>query len=172
MEQHTGDFVRLYAANQQALYRYILMLVMDPNDANDILQETAVALFSKHDQYDKNRPFIPWAKRFAYLQVLQFRKKNRSRVVFDSDIMDLVAQHADRLSAMESERGMALKACLERVPARGREVLEYRYGTNMSVEEIGQQVNRSRVAVYRQLSRLRKFLYECVRERLDRGAAV
>lgn len=170
MDKNYDEFVRLYAANQQALYRYILMLVMDPNDANDILQETAVALFSKHDQYDNDRPFTPWAKRFAYLQVLQFRKKNRSRIVFDSDIMELVAEHVDKLSAMESERGAALKICLEKVPDRGREVLDYRYGTNMSVEEIGQQVNRSRIAVYRQLSRLRKFLSECVRERLDRGA--
>lgn len=163
----SDEFARLYAANQQALYRYILLLLLDPHDAHDVLQETSVALWRKHREYDPGRPFIAWAKRFAYMEVLQYRKRRKRRpAVFDVDVLEQMSLEAGKIVIDSDRRADALRICLGRVSDRNREVLRLRYEEDLSVDEIGGRVNRSRVAIYRQLTRLRKFLHECIQDRL------
>ena len=61
----TEQFVRHFAGAEHEIYRYVLALVPNGSDAQDIVQETAVALWRKFDEYNPNEPFIPWACRFA-----------------------------------------------------------------------------------------------------------
>jgi DNA-directed RNA polymerase specialized sigma24 family protein len=67
----TERFVRLFAAAQSEVLRYILALVPDLDDAQEVFQETAVDLWKTFDQYDPDCPFVPWACRFAYFQILR-----------------------------------------------------------------------------------------------------
>ena len=54
-------FVRLLLEHQGALLRYILPLVGNLDDAQDVLQQTALALWQKFGQYDPSLPFLPFA---------------------------------------------------------------------------------------------------------------
>ncbi|MDP1592367.1 MAG: sigma factor, partial [Prosthecobacter sp.] len=86
------NLILLLTQHQAALFRYIFSLVPCEADARDILQETSVALFRKFEQYDATRPFLPWAYRFAYLQVQKHREKSaRSPLLFSEDVIDLIA---------------------------------------------------------------------------------
>jgi DNA-directed RNA polymerase specialized sigma24 family protein len=67
------EFVRRFVRCQQDLFAYILALVPNTADAQDILQEMAIALCAKVDEYDVDQPFMPWAARFAWFQVRKFR---------------------------------------------------------------------------------------------------
>jgi DNA-directed RNA polymerase specialized sigma24 family protein len=58
-------FMRLLLANEREIMRYVCALVPSPNDAEEIVQQTAILLWEKFDQYDQSRPFTPWACRFA-----------------------------------------------------------------------------------------------------------
>src|SRR5262249_45038971 len=66
-------FVRLLLQHQNGLLRYVLPLVGNLDDAEDVVQQTA--LWQKFDQYDPSRPFLPWAKRFAHHEVLMYHRK-------------------------------------------------------------------------------------------------
>ncbi len=46
-------------------FRYVAALVPNVADAEDIVQQTALALWEKFDAYDPSQPFTPWAWRFA-----------------------------------------------------------------------------------------------------------
>ena len=48
--QDPERFVRLFIEEQRAILRYILALVPDVNNANEIFQETAVNLWRKFDR--------------------------------------------------------------------------------------------------------------------------
>jgi hypothetical protein len=69
MAQSTGPgpdterFVRLFLDGQREILRYILALVPGIDDAQEILQETAVDLWQKFDRYDPAIPFTPWVCR-------------------------------------------------------------------------------------------------------------
>src|ERR1035437_1121331 len=63
-ERRTEDFMELYASCEHRLYTYIVMLIGDPVDARDILQDTALILWQKYDQFDRSKPFFAWAHEF------------------------------------------------------------------------------------------------------------
>ena len=46
-------------------------------DADDIMQETSMALWQKFADYDADRSFLPWALRFAYFQTKRQQERNR-----------------------------------------------------------------------------------------------
>jgi RNA polymerase sigma-70 factor, ECF subfamily len=86
-------FVLLLTQHQEVLFRYIFSLVPVEADARDILQETSLALYRKADQFDPARPFLPWAYRFAYLQVQKHREKAaRSPLLFSEDVIESARQ--------------------------------------------------------------------------------
>ena len=73
----TELLVRLLTGHQEELFRYIFGLLPHEEDAKDVLQETSVSLYRKSAEYDPDKPFLAWAYRFAYLEVLKQRERNR-----------------------------------------------------------------------------------------------
>lgn len=59
------EFLRVFLANEREILRYVVALVPNLGDAQEIIQQTAVFLWEKFDEYDAERPFAPWACRFA-----------------------------------------------------------------------------------------------------------
>ena len=71
----TSQFVQLWTRHQAEVERYVFMMVPRAADAAEVLQEVSVQLWEKWDNYDTSRPFVPWAIRFAYLEVLKWRQR-------------------------------------------------------------------------------------------------
>ena len=69
------DFAELYAGCHVELLRYVLTLLPDRPTAEDVVQETARVLWRKFDQDHRSRPFWPWARGFAHLEVLKARRR-------------------------------------------------------------------------------------------------
>ena len=69
--------MQLLTGTQSRLYAYICSLIGGAAGARDVLQETNLVLWDKAQEYDPARPFLPWAYRIAYLQVLAYRKQPR-----------------------------------------------------------------------------------------------
>lgn len=53
------EFLRVFLANEREILRYVVALVPNLADAQEIVQQTAVVLLEKFDQYDRSRPFAP-----------------------------------------------------------------------------------------------------------------
>ena len=85
-DQHE-KFTELYAAHEQGLYGVVYSLVHSRNDADDVVQETMTQLWEHFGEYDRSRPFFPWASRFAYRQVLMLRRRSSSRRLYLSEEM-------------------------------------------------------------------------------------
>jgi RNA polymerase sigma-70 factor (ECF subfamily) len=82
------NFDELWTRYQAEIRRYVFMLIPRPADAADVIQETAVALLDKFIEYDDERPFLPWAIRFAYLEVLKWRQHHaRSGLIYSEDLL-------------------------------------------------------------------------------------
>ena len=53
----------MFLASEKELFRYISALVPCVTDAQDLVQQTALALWRKFEAYDPRQPFTPWACR-------------------------------------------------------------------------------------------------------------
>jgi len=164
----TENLILLLTQHQDQLFRYIFSLVPCEADARDILQETSVALFRKFDQYDATRPFMPWAYRFAYLQVQKHREKSaRSPLLFSEDVMDLIANERAHIEPQLDERLRLLDGCLGKLTAQDKELITSRYALRQGAEEMMQHLHLSRRTLFRNLELLRQRLHDCVSRQLQ-----
>lgn len=169
-DQQQGDseavhevFARLYSANQQSLYRYVITLVLRHDDAMDILQEASVAILRKMNTYDHGRPFLPWARRFVYLEVLRYRKNNaRSPAMFDNTVLEQLSQDVQAAEPLLESRRTALRHCMAKLAPKQRELLHLRYSEDTNIKDIAEATGQSVHTLYDRLKRLRAALMECI----------
>lgn len=65
-----------------------MVLVLNVSDARDIVQEAAVALWEKIDQYDPDKPFAPSACRLALNEARMFLRKQARRLRLAEDVVE------------------------------------------------------------------------------------
>lgn len=161
--------VRELTACQSALYAYVCALLGTSAGAADVLQEANVILWEKAAEYDSNRPFLPWAFRIAYFQVLAYRKRlSRDKLLFNDELLASVSDAFLRRNDLADRELKALDGCLEKLPHRNRTVVDARYRDGEQVESIARRLSRAPNAVAAELYRVRKQLAECIRETLAR----
>jgi RNA polymerase sigma-70 factor (ECF subfamily) len=159
--------VQLLTGTQSRLYAYICSLMGAAAGARDVLQETNLVLWDKAQEYDPARPFLPWAYRFAYLQVQAYRKKcARSRLVFDDQLVSELAEAFVRRDVDHDRRLEALEHCVGKLPGPRRQILDRRYRHGESVDQIARRLRKPPNVVAASLYRLRKTLQECIESRL------
>jgi RNA polymerase sigma-70 factor (ECF subfamily) len=163
----TEKFVALLAASEHEIYRYVFALVPRTEDARDIAQETAVALWRKFDEYNPAEPFVPWACRFAYFEVLKYRKQQRHQgaLVSDEAFAALVAERS-ACDPILDNRARALSRCLEKISAADRRLLEQRYQSRATVRQMADDTGRNIHTLYKALERIRRWLFECIDQAL------
>jgi RNA polymerase sigma-70 factor (ECF subfamily) len=166
----SSEFMQLLTGTQSRLYAYICSLLGGSAGASDVLQETNLTLWDKAQEYDPARPFLPWAYRVAYLQVLAYRKRcARSRLVFDEELVSKLAIDFLEHDEDHDPRLEALGNCIERLPGHRREILEQRYQEGESVDRIAERLRKAPNVVAASLYRIRKSLLECIEARLAAG---
>lgn len=166
------QLVALVTQHQRRIFAYIYTMVPDRHDAEDLLQETNVVICEKFGEFREGSDFVAWACQIAYWRIRYARQKfARSKVVFQQEIVDALAQTAAEMHEEMDERHEALAQCLRKLPARDRELLLTRYEPGSGVPEAARRSGRSVEAAYKALARLRKLLLDCVTHQLASGMA-
>lgn len=157
-------FLSLITANYDQLRRYIYTLLPSEEDSKDVLQEVCISISRKFGEYDKTRPFLPWACRFAYLKVLKFHEQQRPRRVvrLPTEVLELLAVTRDEEEPVLAERLVALEKCLEKLSDVDRRLIQSRYVDRASTEQIAAALSQSRRTLFRNLERVRRLLFECI----------
>lgn len=160
------DFVRLFLASRVDLSRYVLSLVRDRDAVDDIMQDLAIALWRKFDDYDRDRPFLPWAFRFAFYQVLKHRQRAQRR--WWQSAGDLALEHAAAPVKDEwhEARIEALEKCLGSLPSQDRELLHCRYESEETIQQMAKRTKISAHKLYHALDRIREELMASITGRL------
>ena len=162
----TSAFIPLIMESQRALKNYLYSLHPHADDLDDLFQETSLKLWQVFGEYDMSRPFLPWALRIAYFQVLRFRKERvRDRLVFPDNLVELLAGEAPPPGQADLVRS-CLNDCLETLSPRAREVLLSRYSLDSSISELARQTRRSAHVLYRLLEKSRGQVVNCLRRKL------
>src|SRR5437660_993073 len=162
----------LITRHQRQIFSYIYVLVPNRSDAEDLLQETSLVICEKFHEFREGTDFVAWACQIAYWRIRYSRQKfARSKVVFDQDLLDAVAQTAGTMLPELDDRHEALAHCLQKLPARDRELVLTRYEPGNGVEEAAVRSGRSLEAAYKALTRIRKLLFDCVSHQLSTGGA-
>ena len=156
-------FLSLFLRSEREIFRYVAVLVPNVADAEDIVQQTAIALWEKFDAYDPAQPFTPWACRFALNKARQWiERRQRWQALLQGGLADELAQRREELRPELECRLKHLESCLAKLPVEQRSLVEGYYYRRRSIEELAESADRTVAATYKALQRIREALFHCV----------
>ena len=166
------EFLRVFLANEREIFRYVAALVPPTADAQEIVQQTAVVLWEKFDQYDASRPFAPWACRFALNIARQWMaRRQRWKALLDGGLAGELALRREQLRPEFDARLVHLDRCLQKLPEKQRALVDGYYFQQLGVEALAGQAHRTVDAVYKALQRIRRQLRDCMERSLREEAS-
>src|SRR5213075_2515331 len=164
-------FLSLFLRSEREIFRYVAALVPNVADAEDIVQQTALALWEKFDAYDADQPFTPWACRFALNKTKQWiERRQRWQALLEGGLVEELAQRREELRPEIETRLKHLESCLSKLPTEQRSMVEGYYYRRDGVEKLAEESGRTVAAAYKTLQRIRQALKTCV-ENAAKGVA-
>ena len=163
----TVEFVRLITANQSQIYAYIMSLVGNCADADDIMQETTSTMWQKFDDFKPNTDFISWGVAIAYYKVLEFRRSHRhEKYQFDDEVLDILA-HKAKQELMDSNTYLSkLQDCLQKLNKYDYQLIRLRYISGVSMNELSRRFDKTVRSIYYQIAKIHGLLMRCIKRRI------
>jgi RNA polymerase sigma-70 factor (ECF subfamily) len=156
-------FLSLFLRSEGEVFRYVAAMVPNAADAEDIVQQTALALWEKFDAYDPARPFTPWACRFALNKTLQWiERRQHWQALLENGLAEELAQRRQELQPEFERRLRHLEGCLGKLPQGQRSLVEGYYYERIGIGALAERSGRSEAATYKMLQRIRQALQLCV----------
>ena len=167
---NTAEFVRLWTQYHRDVERYVFSMLPRPADASEVVQEVSVRLWEKWDSYDQERPFLPWAMRFAYLQVLKWRQsKARDKLIFSDELLAQIKVTNDYEEPLMEARRKALLFCMGKLNSDDRRVIELRYSRHGAIKEEANKTGIKMHKLYYAVERIRMQLFNCIELNLQKN---
>ena len=165
------EFARLVEATSGAIYRLALKMLEDPQDAEDVLQETFLKAYRHLSGFDGRAKITTWLYRIATNEALMLIRKRRPNQLsmdesLDTDngegkplqIVDWCCLPEEEL--MSTEARAVLDQSIETLPHSLRVVFLLRDIEGLSTRETAEVLDLSETAVKTRLSRARLRLRE------------
>jgi RNA polymerase sigma-70 factor (ECF subfamily) len=176
-EAKARELMRLAQGGDQPAYASLLALLTELTRRfararvgsvpwiDDVVQETLLAIHGARQTYDAARPFAPWFYTIAssrLINVIRREKRVMAREVSSDLLPDVAAAPAETGDdAVDVE---AIRAAVQALPARHREVIEQLKFRDQSVRDVAARMNMTESAVkvtaHRGYRMLRKLLGE------------
>lgn len=135
----TGDreaLAELYARYQQPLFSYLLQLTPDHGLAEEMLQDTLVAIWKSARGFEGRSTVLTWLIGIARRQAHNTLRKRRLPLADEAELADMIsAEPEPEAFALNSLARDELIAAFRQLPALHREVLTLTLVQELSYEE-------------------------------------
>ncbi len=169
---HSGEskreFVRLLAKHERMIYGYVLSLVPQVADADEIVQETSLRLWDSFDKFVPGTSFAAWSLTVAHYEVLTWRKRSsRSKLVFDDALVEAIGQERAVVERTAGPRHEALADCIKELSENNQWLVAECYSAGRKIKDVAIKLGRSEASVYKALERVRVALHRCIQRKLS-----
>lgn len=158
---------KLFLEHAAWIRGFLLGFVPNEADTQDLFQEVFLTVLDKAQGFTLGTNFQAWVRAIVKFKLLELgRLKQRNPLLFDPELLEMLAVANAELDLEREERKQALAKCIEQLAPRARQILEMRYADQpVAPAEIARQLSWTPGAVYVALSQARAFLRDCTRRR-------
>ena len=160
-------FRMLMQKYQERLYWHIRRMVLEHEDANDVIQNTFIKVFKSIKRFEGKSKLYTWLYRIATNEALTFLKKKKRKETVTLD------DESNRINKLQSdpyfdgeEASLLLQKALAQLPEKQRMVFNLRYFDEMSYKEIEEVLETSvgalKASFHHALKKVQVFLKEQV----------
>ena len=158
------EFLKELVPHQGRILAFILSMVPDRVDAEDILQETLYEMWNRFDSFTAGTNFVAWGVTIAKYKVLRFREKYaRSRLQFSSDLLETLQLEGSEVLNRMPEYLEALRGCRQKLTEREGNLLQMRYEQGLTYDTMASRLGRSLQAIHKNLAKIHAKLVRCMR---------
>ena len=138
----------LYQTYSQAIYHYLWLRLPDEHLAEDLMGEVFVRAINGLPRYtDRGLPFGAWLFRIAHDRLVDYYRQSARRPWVDLD-ENLTSESPDLDALAESrEKARALSKALRKLTDDQRDVVQFRFVEDWSLEDTARMMNKSVNAV-------------------------
>ena len=166
------EFFSLFLRHNNQLFAFILTLVPNYADAEDIFQDTASILWAKYEQFQTDRNFLSWARQIAKNRILNYYTKKKSVFIMDEELIDQLSIQAEHVSEISDHKKAALKNCIKKMNRQDASIIQLRYHQGVSMSEIASKRQQSVNTLYKRMTLLLTLLHSCIQKALlEKGFA-
>ena len=130
---------------QERLYWHIRRMVLDHDDANDVLQNTFIKVFKGHHNFKGQSKLFTWLYRIATNETMTFLKK-RKKHQSESNDEQMAMLKADPFFDAEGIQEKLLRAIVS-LPDKQKAVFQLRYYNEMSYQDMSEVLGTSEGAL-------------------------
>lgn len=166
------EFVRLLNSSHRQLLGYLVSILGNRHDAEDVLQRTSITLWRKFASFERGTNFAAWASTVAFYEARNFQRIGaRSRLVFSDALLEILDTERSNDIAHTDARHEALGHCMEKLDESGRRLVEATYLEGSDIGLLAEQLGRAKQTLYNKLNIIRRLLADCVTRRLAEEGA-
>jgi RNA polymerase sigma-70 factor (ECF subfamily) len=163
--KNAEDFIQLLMVNRKSIFVYIMALVHNHSDAEDLMQEVSTLMWRKFSDYQPGTDFVAWGITIAYYSILNYRKNAKtSKMQFSPDTLEQLTLESPSVLKHVNTYLNTLGICIEKLKGSDQELIRRRYSLSESIKEIAGGIGYSVQAVYKNLNRIQRLLIECINQ--------
>ena len=156
---------RLLAIYGPMVFRLVIRMVGQREDAEEIYQDVFVKALTKIDSFDSEKASLStWLSRIAYHETVNYLRRSHTDLVYMDDnelstaYEEIPDTPRDEQSIQQLEKAMVL------LPQADQTLLSLFYYENMSLQDIAYVVGSIPSTVGSRLSRIRRKLYQIIKQ--------
>lgn len=150
---------------QERLYWHIRRMVLEHEDANDVIQNTFIKVFKSIHRFEGKSQLYTWLYRIATNEAITFlnKKKRKETVSIDAESNWINKLQSDPYFD-DNGAVLLLQKAIEQLPEKQRTVFNMRYFDEMSYKEIEEVLQTSvgalKASFHHALKKVEAFLKE------------
>src|SRR5262245_57872909 len=141
--------------------RYLRCLRCPRDVVDDVVQDALLAAVAAHGE---RQPPLPWLLTVAKNRWLELCRRQRPELVASLDALDLAAR-SELGDDGGDARVLALRECVQQLPARSQQALRLCYGDALPRTEVAARLGLGIEGLRSWLARLRAALKQCIERR-------
>lgn len=149
---------------------YIIGLIRNPHDAEDIFQEVWMTLNRAIHNGKSIENVQKWSRFTARNLILHYwRSKRRKGIIVDSEFLDFVDQayeENDTETELWNKRFIALQVCMKKLNEKMNQLISLKYERGLKFKEIAEITKKSAQSIKMSVSRIRQKLRDCTEKEL------
>ena len=138
-------FTRLVQEYKERIYWHIRKIVLDHDDANDVVQNTFIKVHLNIENFNENSTLFTWMYRIATNEALNFIKSKAKKIGLKNE--EWIEAIADNLEADPffdgDEAALVLQKEISKLPEKQRIVFNMRYFDGMNYDSISEILDTS-----------------------------
>lgn len=169
-------YKRLLNKYRGQIYNLILKIIHNPNEVDDLVQETFSKAFNSIENFNKEYAFSTWLYRIATNSSIDFLRKRRLKTLsIDNPISTKEDEYTIEIpdtsdepgkNIIQGQRDELVQAAIKSLPPKYRKVIEMRHLQERTYEEIAADLDLPLGTVKAHIFRAREMLYKLLRDKL------